>query len=160
MRTNCLSHLGRWGETVWCDRPHEKGNALDIRELIGAGFGEPKASVIISGGNLVNVCSAEIYQADIAIYKEFVVAIGDVSAYRGANTVEIDATDYYLTPGLIDGHLHIECSKLTISSFAKAVIPHGTTSIISGLDQILVVAGLDGVRDFLDESKTTPVKVF
>ena len=132
----------------------------DIQELVKAGMAELAASVIIKGGRLVNVNSEEIYEADIAIYKDRIVAIGDVQGYAGPDTTIIDAEGRYLTPGLIDGHLHIECSKLSITSFANAVIPHGTTSIVSGLDQILVVAGLEGVREFLDESKMTPVKIF
>lgn len=132
----------------------------DIQELVKAGMAEIAASVIIRGGRLVNVNSEEIYEADVAIYRDRIVAIGDVHEYAGADTTIIDAEGRYLTPGLIDGHLHIECSKLSITSFANAVIPHGTTSIVSGLDQILVVAGLEGVREFLDESKMTPVKIF
>lgn len=63
-------------------------------------------------------------------------------------------------PGLIDGHLHIECSKLSMTSFAKVVVPHGTTSIISGLDQYLVITGIEGVREVLAEIDKGPLKVF
>ncbi len=61
---------------------------------------------------------------------------------------------------MIDGHLHVECSKLSLTSFAKAVVPLGTTSIVTGLDQIIVVGGPDAAREFLDEVKGTPLKVF
>ena len=132
----------------------------DIREFIRAGRAEHKATLIVSGGTLVNVASEEIYPADVAIYKDRIVAVGDVSDYRGAETEIIDATGYFLCPGLIDGHLHVECSKMSVTSFAKAVVPLGTTSIVSGLDQILVVSGLEGAREFLDEAKGTPLKIF
>lgn len=132
----------------------------DIREFIRAGRAEYKATLIVSGGTLVNVASGEIYPADVAVYKDRIVAVGDVSEYRGPQTEIVDATGYYLCPGLIDGHLHVECSKMSITSFAKAVVPLGTTSIISGLDQILVVSGLEGAREFLDEAKQTPLKIF
>jgi adenine deaminase len=132
----------------------------DIREFIRAGRAEYKATLIVSGGTLVNVASAEIYPADVAVYKDRIVAVGDVSEYRGPGTEIIDATGYYLCPGLIDGHLHVECSKMSVTSFAKAVVPLGTTSIVSGLDQILVVSGLVGAREFLDEAKGTPLKIF
>ena len=104
--------------------------------------------------------SEEIYPADVAIFGERIVATGKVDAYVGPETRIIDAAGKYLCPGLIDGHLHVECSKMSITSFAKAVVPLGTTSIISGLDQILVVAGLEGARAFLDEAKGGPLKVF
>lgn len=132
----------------------------DLRTMIRAGAAKIPADTIVKGGNLVNVTSAEIYPADVAIYKSRIVATGDVSAYEGPNTTIIDATGKYLVPGLIDGHLHIECSKLSMTSFAKAVVPHGTTSIISGLDQYLVTAGPEGVHEVLDEIDTTPLKVF
>ena len=132
----------------------------DIREFIRAGRAEFKATLIVSGGTLVNVASGEIYPADVAVYKDRIVAVGDVSDYRGAETEIVDATGYFLCPGMIDGHLHVECSKMSVTSFAKAVAPLGTTSIVSGLDQILVVSGLEGAREFLDEAKGTPLKIF
>lgn len=135
-------------------------NLSDIREFIRAGRAEHKSTLIVTGGTLVNVASGEIYPADVAVYKDRIVAVGDVSEYRGPETEMIDATGYFLCPGLIDGHLHVECSKMSVTSFAKAVVPLGTTSIVSGLDQILVVSGLEGAREFLDEAKATPLKIF
>lgn len=132
----------------------------DIRDYIRAGRAELKATVIIKGGQLVNVASEEIYPADIAIYHDRIVAMGDVKQYQGNETEIIDASGFYLCPGMIDGHLHVECSKMSITSFAKAVVPLGTTAIVSGLDQILVSAGVAGAREFLDEAKGTPLKVF
>ncbi|QIQ22454.1 adenine deaminase [Zophobihabitans entericus] len=132
----------------------------DIREMIDAGAAKIPADLVIKNGKLVNVNSAEIYTADVAIYRSKIVATGDVSAYIGNNTKEIDAKGKYIVPGLIDGHLHIECSKLSMTSFAKAVLPHGTTSIISGLDQYIVTAGLEGIKEILAEIDGTPLKVF
>jgi adenine deaminase len=136
------------------------GAIMDIRERIRAGAGEIKADLRITNANLVNVASAEIYPADVAIKNDTIVAVGDITDYIGPETRTLDADGGYLTPGLIDGHLHIECSKLSISSFASLVVPYGTTSIVSGLDQILVVAGLEGVRAFLDEANDSPVRVY
>lgn len=133
----------------------------DIREFIrAASGGDIKATVAIRGGRLVNVVSEEIYLADVAIYNERIIAVGDISDYIGQATEIIDATGKYLAPGMIDGHLHVECSKLSLTSFAKAVVPLGTTSIVTGLDQIIVVGGPDAAREFLDEVKGTPLKVF
>lgn len=132
----------------------------DIRDFIRAGRAELKATLVIKGGLLVNVASDEIYPADIAIYHDRIVAVGDVKLYEGKDTKIIDATGFHLCPGLIDGHLHVECSKMSITSFAKAVVPLGTTSIVSGLDQILVSAGVAGAREFLDEAALSPLKVF
>ncbi len=133
---------------------------MDLRQLIKAGRAEIKSDVVLKGGRLVNVASEEIYLADVAIFGGRIVATGAVEHYVGPKTQIIDASGKYLCPGLIDGHLHVECSKMSITSFAKAVVPLGTTSIISGLDQVLVVAGLEGAREFLDEAKAGPLKVF
>jgi adenine deaminase len=155
--TNCMDEHNTGGSAS----TRENLSILsDIRDYIRAGRAELKATVIIRDGHLVNVASEEIYPADIAIYQDRVVAVGDVKIYEGKETEIIDAKGFYLCPGMIDGHLHVECSKMSITSFAKAVVPLGTTSIVSGLDQILVSAGVAGAREFLDEAKQGPLKVF
>ncbi|MCI8293866.1 MAG: adenine deaminase [Hespellia sp.] len=131
-----------------------------LKELIRAGRGKIPAHKVIKGGQLVNVMSSEVYPADIAIYKDTIVAVGDVEDYIGPETEMIDAKGYYLTPGMIDGHIHSECSKLSITSYAKAVVPRGTTSMISGLDEYIAVSGLEGLREVMDEVKKSPLKVF
>lgn len=132
---------------------------MEIRELIRAGAGELKSDLVITNGNLINVASSEIYPAEVAIRGDHIVAIGDVDHCKGPDTRYHDAKGQYLSPGLIDGHLHVECSKLSVTSFAKLVVPLGTTSIVSGLDQILVVSGLEGVRHFLDEANAGPMTI-
>lgn len=132
----------------------------DIKNLIDAGMAKIPADMVIKNGKLINVASEEIYEAGVAVYKDKIVATGDVEDYIGPDTEIIDAAGKYLAPGLIDGHLHIECSKLSITSFAKAVVPRGTTSIISGLDETIVTTGLEGLQEVLEEMKQSPVKVF
>ncbi|MEG2539995.1 MAG: adenine deaminase, partial [Clostridium sp.] len=113
-----------------------KKNTVDnLKTLIRAGRGVIPATTVIQNGKLVNVMTNEVYPADIAIYEDTIVAVGDVKDYIDEKTEIIDATDRYLCPGLIDGHIHSECSKLSITSYSKAVVPHGTTSMISGLDE-------------------------
>ena len=131
-----------------------------LKERIRAGRGKIAAEKVIKGGQLVNVMSSEIYPADIAVYKDMIAAVGDVEDYIGPDTEIIDATGYYLTPGMIDGHIHSECSKMSITSYAKAVVPRGTTSMISGLDEYISVSGLEGLQEVLAEMKQSPLKVF
>lgn len=135
----------------------EKNN---IKQYIRAGRGIIPGHTVVQGGNLVNVMSSEIYPADVAIYEDMIVAVGNVSDYIGPETKIIDATGKYLVPGLIDGHIHSECSKLSITSFAKAVVPCGTTSIVSGLDEYISVSGLEGLQEIFEEVKASPLKVF
>jgi adenine deaminase len=129
-------------------------------ELVAAALGQSPADLVIRGGNLVNVFTEEIYPADVAVCGSKIAAVGDVSRQTGPDTQVVDASGFFLVPGLIDGHLHVECSKLSLTMFANAVVPLGTTSIVSGLDQIFVVAGLEGVREFLDEAAAGPLGVF
>jgi len=128
--------------------------------LLEAAAGTRPADLVVTGGRLVNVFTEEIYPADVAVAGERIVAVGDVSAHVGDRTITIDAAGHHLVPGLIDGHIHLECSKLSVSVFANTVVPFGTTSVISGLDQIFVVAGLAGVREFLDEARNGPLSLF
>lgn len=132
----------------------------NLKQLVRAGRGLIPATLVIKNGNLVNVMSSEIYPADVAIYEDKIVAIGNVEDYIGENTEILDATGKYITPGLIDGHIHSECSKLSITSYAKAVVPCGTTSMISGLDEYISVAGLDGLKEIFEEIEKSPLKVF
>lgn len=125
----------------------------NLKEMIRAGRGKIPAHKVIRGGMLVNVMSSEIYPADIAVYEDMIVAVGDVEEYIGPDTEIIDAKGRYLVPGMIDGHIHSECSKLSITSYAKAVVPRGTTSMISGLDEYISVSGLEGLKEILAEVK-------
>lgn len=133
---------------------------MQLREKIDAAEGIRKADLVVVGGQLVNVATGEIYQADVAIAGEWIAAVGDVAPHTGPDTAVLDVSGRYLVPGLIDGHLHIECSKLSVTMFADAVVRYGTTSVVSGLDQTYAVAGLDGVRDALAEAAASPLKVF
>lgn len=132
----------------------------NLKEMIRAGRGILPAEKVIQNGILVNVMTSEIYPADVAIYRDTIVAVGDVREYISGTTEIIDAAGKYLVPGLIDGHIHSECSKLSITSFAKAVVPRGTTSMISGLDEYISVSGLEGLQEVFAEVKRSPLKVF
>ncbi len=132
----------------------------DLAQLIRAGQAKVPATSAITGGTLVNVMSGEVYPADVALYHDTIVAVGNVDDYIDPQTTIIDATGMYLTPGLIDGHIHSECSKLSITSYAASIIPHGTTSMISGLDEYISVSGLEGLQEIFAEIKQSPLKVF
>lgn len=137
-----------------------KQTMTNLKQLIRAGRGIIPAHTVVLNGDLVNVMTSEIYKADVAIYEDTIVAVGDVTDYIGPDTKTIDATGKYLVPGLIDGHIHSECSKLSITSYAKAVVPRGTTSMISGLDEYISVSGLEGLQEIFKEIKASPLKVF
>ncbi len=78
----------------------------------------------------------------------------------GADTTVIDADGRYLVPGLCDGHMHVESGMVTVTEFARAVIPHGTTSMFIDPHEIANVLGLPGVRLMHDEAMAMPINVF
>lgn len=132
----------------------------ELKQYIRAGRAINKATMVIKNGKLVNVMTKEIYDADIAIYNDMIVATGDVEDYIDNNTEIVNADGMYMTPGLIDGHIHSECSKMSITSYSKAVVPRGTTSMISGLDEYISVSGLEGLKEVLEEAEKSPLRVF
>ncbi|ADY85086.1 amidohydrolase family protein [Lactobacillus helveticus] len=132
-----------------------------LSEYIDAGAAKIKADLAIMGGTLINVNTGEYYLADVAIYKGRIVAVDqDISDYLDDHTQIVDAKGKYLAPGLIDCHIHVECSKMSMTRFAQAVVPHGTTSIITGFDEYISVVGVDGLKEIFEEVDHSPLKVF
>ena len=128
--------------------------AVNSREIyMDTALGKSRADLVIRGGRLVNVYTSEIYQADLAIKKNRIVFIGEVSNLIGSETEVIDAGNKYLVPGFIDAHIHIGGTHLTMTRWAEVLLANGTTSIASDCYDIGVVAGIKGVRFALDEAK-------
>ncbi len=133
---------------------------MDRKEMSAIFEGKRKADIAVTKGNIVNVLSGEIYQGDVAIADDRIISIGDVSAYIGENTQIIDAEGKFVAPGFIDGHIHPESSNLSMTSFAKIVLQHGTTTIMTDLHEIGVVSGLEGIEAVLDEAKKTDLGLY
>jgi len=129
--------------------------------LVSTALGMEKADLLVSGGNLVNVNSGELLEnVDVAVKKDRVALIGRADHTIGNKTTVIDATDKYIVPGFLDGHVHVESSMVTATQFAKAVLPHGTTGVFIDPHEIANVFGLKGVKLMLDEARSLPLKVF
>ncbi|MCL5076236.1 MAG: adenine deaminase [Chloroflexi bacterium] len=120
-----------------------------------------KADAVIKGGRLVNVNTGEVQpDVDVAVKAGRVIIIGNASHTIGEETQIIDGSGYYLVPGLLDGHMHIESSMITVTQFARAVVRNGTTGVFVDPHEIANVLGLAGVRLMLDESRNLPLKVY
>jgi adenine deaminase len=132
---------------------------LDKR-LVRVALGREPADLIIRGGKLINVYTRRVSPADVAIANGRIAAIGNVAYCAGEKTELVDASGKLLAPGLIDAHIHPDVSKLTITRMANALVPRGVTSIMCPLDQIGVVAGIEGMRFVLDEAGQTPLKLW
>lgn len=130
-----------------------------VRELAAAARGDKPASLVITGGKLVNVVSGEILPGmSVGIQGSRIAYVGrDVSHMIGAETRVIDASGQYIAPGLLDGHCHIESTQLTVTEFARAVLPLGTTGGFFDAHEMANVFGLRGIRLMLDELRGTPL---
>jgi adenine deaminase len=122
-------------------------------------MGQEKADVVIKGAKLANVHTGEILGADMAISGECIAYVGDVEHTVGPDTKTIDASGRYLTPGLIETHHHVGGTHLSMTEFAKVVIPHGTVAIVTDFYEMGIVAGKEGVRFCLDELKASGLEV-
>ena len=130
---------------------------MSLSDIIDAAQGNIKSTLVIKNGNLLNFFTGKIDKGtDLAIYKDKIVGVG--KNYSG--DVEIDASGKYITPGFIDSHVHIESSLVNVYEYAKAVVQHGTTSVIADPHEIANVLGLEGIRFILFSAKYAPINVF
>ncbi|WP_121061008.1 adenine deaminase [Chachezhania antarctica] len=130
--------------------------------LIEVAAARAPADTVIRGGKWVNVHSREVLDGyDIAIARgRIACVVPDASDRIGPDTQVIEAQGRYMIPGLCDAHMHIESGMLTPAEFARAVIPHGTTSMFTDPHEIANVLGLEGVRMMHDEALLQPVNIF
>ena len=129
--------------------------------LIDVAMGRSAADTVIRGGKWVNVYSGEIIaDTDIAIAAGRIAFVGaDASHTIGDETRIIEAEGRYMVPGLCDGHMHVESGMVTVTEFARAVIPHGTTSMFIDPHEIANVLGLPGVKLMHDDAASLPINV-
>ena len=122
---------------------------MSIVDRLAAARGDVPADLVLRNAQLVNVVSGEIHPADIVIHDRHVVGLGE--GYAGQR--EIDLAGKFVTPGLIDAHVHIESSLVTPPEFARAVLPHGVTTVVTDPHEIANVLGLEGMRFMLERAK-------
>lgn len=127
----------------------------ELKELISAARGVDKADLVIKNAKILNVFTGELEEGSVAIDDGYFAGIGD---YEGIE--EIDLKGAVICPGLIDGHIHIESSMVAPPEFAKAVLPHGTTAVITDPHEIANVAGAEGLSYMLERSNHLPLEVF
>lgn len=126
-----------------------------LEERIQTAFGEGEVDLLIKNGRVINVFSGEIEKKDVAIFDGVVVGFGDYEAKK-----TIDVKGDFICPGLIDGHVHIESSMVTIPEFARAVLPNGTTTVVIDPHEIANVLGIEGIRFMAESAKGIPLNVF
>ena len=123
-------------------------------QVIDVAAGRRKADLVLKNATFVNVFSGELETADIAVCQGLVVGIG---AYEGL--VETDMTGKIVCPGFLDAHIHLESSLVSPAEFARAVLPHGTTTVITDPHEITNVMDTDGIDYMLSATEELPVDV-
>ncbi len=122
--------------------------------LVEVATGRKKADLVLKNATYVNVFSNELCHGDIAVAKGQIVGMG---SYEGET--EIDVSGKIVCPGFIDAHIHLESSLVSPKEFAKAVIPHGTTTVITDPHEITNVMGTDGIDYMLQATEGLPIDV-
>lgn len=132
------------------------------RRLTDCAMGRTPADLVIRNGRWVSVQTNEIIPGtDIAVIDGRIAYVGENASHTiGAQTRVIDAAGRHLVPGLLDGHMHVESSMLTVTELVRAVMAHGTTAIFVDPHEIANVFGLDGVRFMVEEAAMQPIHVW
>src|SRR4051794_19733903 len=123
--------------------------------LIAVARGDVEPDTVIEGAQVFSAFTREWLQGDVALADGRIAGVG---AYRGGE--RIDARGKWLVPGFIDAHVHLESAKLTPAEFARAVVPRGTTAVVSDPHELANVAGLDGILWYLRATGALPLDVF
>ena len=126
-----------------------------LEERIKVASGRGTVDLLIKNGRVIDLFSGQIEKKDVAIFDGFIIGFDDYPAQK-----VVDLKGDFLCPGFMDGHVHIESSMVTIPEFARAVIPHGTTTVVIDPHEIANVLGLDGIHFMAESAKGVPLNVF
>ncbi len=125
------------------------------QRLVRVALGQEKADLVLKNADYINVFSGEVCHGDIAVANGLVVGMDD--HYEGVT--EVDVSGRIVAPGFIDAHIHLESSLVSPASFARAVVPHGTTTVITDPHEIANVCGVTGMDYMLGATEGLPLDV-
>ncbi|MBQ6877209.1 MAG: adenine deaminase [Oscillospiraceae bacterium] len=134
----------------------EKTDILTAKKqrIIEIALGKKPAELVLKNASYVNVFSKKICKGDIAVAEGVFAGIGDYSGEK-----EIDLSGKIVLPGFIDAHLHLESSLASPAELAKALLPHGTTTVVCDPHEIANVMGTEGIRYILEATENLPIDV-
>ena len=153
---------------AWYDEKKERGSLMEQKidterfqrklrkklRIIDAAAGRCKADLVLKNATYLNVFSNELCHGDIAVAGNLIVGMG---RYEGET--EYDMTGKIVLPGFVDAHIHLESALVTPAEFARAVLPHGTTTVITDPHELANVLGTDGIDYVLQATEGLPVDV-
>lgn len=124
-------------------------------DIIPYARGDKPVDLLLTRAKIINVFSGEITEGSIAVAGGWIVGIGD---YQAAEVRDLSGR--FIAPGFIDPHVHIESSMASVSGFARAVVPHGTTSVVADPHEIANVLGAPGIEYMLKSAENQPMNVY
>ena len=133
--------------------------------LVDAAMGRIPCDLAIRNVRMLNVFTGEIYPAEVGILGKHIASVsadpdGSGTGFPVEAREEVDGRGMYLIPGFIDAHVHIESSMVTAVNMAAAVVPQGTTTVITDPHEVANVGGLDAVRYMIESSRDLPLRVY
>ena len=126
-----------------------------IADLIEKAKNMDEVDFILKNGTIVDVFNLDTFQGDVAIYKGYIVGIGQFESKGNV----IDVSNKFIIPGLIDGHIHIESTMVRPAEFSRALIQHGITTVVTDPHEIANVSGIEGIQFMIDDSKGSIVDI-
>ena len=126
-----------------------------LEQMIDVAAGRTRADLVLKNANVVNVFSGDVTKGDIAIHREYIAGIGD---YVGNEVIDLKGK--YVTPSFIDGHVHVESSMVMPIQYARAVVPHGTGSVIADPHEIANVLGTEGILYMSKSMRGGPLEFY
>jgi adenine deaminase len=129
--------------------------ASERRQAAAVAAGEQPATVILRGGTVLEVNTGRLEAGDVAIAGRRVAAVGDVSHASGETTEVIDCTGLTLIPGLIDPHIHVGSSQLSVERLAEVMVPRGTAAICTDFYEAATVSGIEAINELVSRSVGT-----
>ncbi|TXI12210.1 MAG: adenine deaminase, partial [Rhizobium sp.] len=139
------------------NEPHDLNSSALRDRAVRAARGLEPFDVLIIGGTLVDVATSETRRADIGLVGPLIASVHPAASRTDARET-IDASGRFITPGFIDTHMHVESSMVTPRRYAETVVPQGTTTVCWDPHEIGNVAGLDGIRWALEETRQLPLR--
>ncbi len=124
--------------------------------LVSVVKGASPADLVLVNAKVINVFTGEIESGNVAVYGGRIAGVGNY--HQGKEVLDLEGK--YLAPGLIDGHVHLESSMLDVAQYTRAVVPRGTTTIVTDLHEIANVSGLAGMRYVMDTARGLPLEIF
>lgn len=130
-------------------------NQKSTAQKVEVAAGRRKADLVLKNARIVNVFTESVEMADIAIDGGYITGIG---SYEGETEKDLEGA--VVCPGFLDGHIHLESSMMSPANFEKAVLPHGTTGVVTDPHEIANVAGTEGIRYMMEAAKDLMMDVF